>query len=128
VKAAQRDLNHLYRDIPALHELDFESAGFQWVDCHDADQSILVFLRRDKHGRAVICAFNFTPVPRDGYRIGCPEPGFWREIFNSDSSFYGGGNSGNGAGLMSEEKPWMGFQQSLVLTLPPLAGVILAQD
>jgi 1,4-alpha-glucan branching enzyme len=128
VKAAMRDLNHLYRDIPALHELDFDVAGFQWVDCHDADQSILTFLRRDKHGRAVICAFNFTPVPRDGYRIGCPEPGFWREIFNSDSSFYGGGNSGNGAGLMSEEKPWMGFEQSLVLTLPPLAGVILAQD
>ncbi|MEW5768867.1 MAG: 1,4-alpha-glucan branching protein GlgB [Pseudomonadota bacterium] len=128
VKAAVRDLNHLYRDLPALHELDFDAAGFQWVDCHDADQSILVFLRRDKHGRAVIIALNFTPVPRDGYRIGCPAPGFWREIFNSDSGFYGGGNLGNGAGLMSEEQAWMGFGQSLVLTLPPLAGVILAQD
>ena len=132
VKAALRDLNHLYRDIPALHELDFDSAGFQWVDCHDADQSVLVFLRRDKHGRAVIVALNFTPIPREGYRIGCPgvatEPGFWREIFNSDSAFYGGGNLGNGAGLMSEDQAWMGFEQSLVITLPPLAGVILAQD
>jgi 1,4-alpha-glucan branching enzyme len=128
VKAALKDLNHLYRDLPALHELDFDAAGFQWVDCHDADQSILVFLRRDKQGHAVICAFNFTPVPREGYRIGCTSPGFWREIFNSDSAFYGGGNVGNGAGLMSEDLPWMGFGQSLVLTLPPLAGIILAQD
>jgi 1,4-alpha-glucan branching enzyme len=128
VKAALKDLNHLYRDIPALHELDFDPAGFQWVDCHDADQSVLVFLRRDKHGRAVIIALNFTPVPREGYRIGCPAAGFWREIFNSDSDFYGGGNQGNGAGLMSEAQAWMGFDQSLVLTLPPLAGVILAQD
>jgi 1,4-alpha-glucan branching enzyme len=128
VKALLRDLSHLYRDLPPLHELDFEPAGFQWVDCHDADQSILSFLRRDRHGRAVLCAFNFTPVPREGYRIGCPAPGFWREIFNSDSVFYGGSNLGNGAGLMSEDPPWMGFQQSLVLTLPPLAGVILIQD
>ncbi|HNQ05527.1 MAG TPA: 1,4-alpha-glucan branching protein GlgB [Thiobacillaceae bacterium] len=128
VRTALKDLNQLYRGLPALHELDFDGKGFQWVDCHDADQSILVFLRRDAHGRALIVALNFTPVPRDGYRIGCPEPGFWREIFNSDSTFYGGSNLGNGAGLMSEDQPWMGFAQSLVLTLPPLAGVILAQD
>ncbi|MBI5330981.1 MAG: 1,4-alpha-glucan branching protein GlgB [Betaproteobacteria bacterium] len=128
VKGALRDLNHLYRDLPALHELDFESDGFRWVDCHDADQSVLVFLRRDRKGRAVIVALNFTPVPRQGYRIGCPAPGFWREVFNSDSVFYGGGNLGNGAGLMSEAQPWMGYEQSLVLTLPPLAGVVLAQD
>jgi len=128
VKAALRDLNHLYRDLPALHELDFDSAGFQWVDCHDADQSVLVFLRRDKTGRTALVALNFTPIPRHGYRIGCPEPGFWREIFNSDSSYYGGSNLGNGAGLMSENPAWMGFAQSLVLTLPPLAGVILTQD
>ena len=126
VKAMQRDLNHLYRTIPALHELDFDATGFQWVDCHDADQSVLVFLRRDQQDHAVIVAFNFTPVPRDG--IGCPEPGFWREIFNSDSAFYGGSDLGNGVGLMSEEKAWMGFDQSLVITLPPLAAVILAQD
>ncbi len=128
VKNALRDLNRLYRDHPALHELDFDGEGFSWVDCHDADQSVLVFLRRDRKGRCVLIALNFTPVPRQGYRIGCPAPGFWREIFNSDSAFYGGSNTGNGAGLMSERQPWMGYDQSLVLTLPPLAGVILAQD
>jgi len=128
VKRCLRDLNHLYRDLPALHELDFYSDGFAWIDCHDADQSILAFQRRDKQGRSVIVALNFTPVPRDGYRIGAPAAGFWREIFNSDSAFYGGGNLGNGAGLMTEEQPWMGYPQSLVITLPPLAGVVLYQD
>ncbi len=123
-----RDLNRLYRDLPPLHDLDFQVEGFAWIDCHDADQSILTFLRRDRQGRSVVAAFNFTPVPRDGYRIGAPAAGFWREIFNSDSAFYGGGNMGNGAGLMSEELPWMGYPQSLVLTLPPLAGIILYQD
>ncbi len=128
VRRCLRDLNRLYRDLPPLHDLDFQSEGFAWIDCHDADQSILSFLRRDRQGRAVIVALNFTPVPRDGYRIGAPAAGFWREIFNSDSAYYSGGNLGNGAGLMSEALPWMGYAQSLVLTLPPLAGVILYQD
>ena len=123
-----RDINRLYRDLPALHQLDFEREGFDWIDCHDADQSILSFQRRDQRGRAVIVALNFTPVPREGYRIGAPAAGFWREIFNSDSAFYGGGNLGNGAGLMTEEQAWMGYPQSLVITLPPLAGVVLYQD
>jgi len=128
VKRCLRDLNRLYRDLPPLHDLDFQSEGFGWIDCHDADQSILTFQRRDRQGRAVVVALNFTPVPRDGYRIGAPAAGFWREIFNSDSAYYGGGNLGNGAGLLSEDLPWMGYAQSLVLTLPPLAGVILCQD
>ena len=128
IKSCLRDLNHLYRDLPPLHELDFYSEGFAWIDCHDADQSILAFQRRDKQGRAVMVALNFTPVPREGYRLGAPAAGFWREIFNSDSAFYGGGNLGNGAGLMTEEQPWMGYPQSLVITLPPLAGVVLYQD
>ena len=128
IKKCLRDLNRLYRDLPPLHELDFYPEGFAWIDCHDADQSILSFQRRDSQGRSVIVAFNFTPVPREGYRIGAPAAGFWREIFNSDSGFYGGGNLGNGAGLMSEEKPWMGYPQSVVITLPPLAGVVLYQD
>jgi 1,4-alpha-glucan branching enzyme len=123
-----RDLNRLYRDLPPLHDLDFQVEGFAWIDCHDADQSILTFQRRDRQGRSVVVAFNFTPVPREGYRIGAPNAGFWREIFNSDSAFYGGANLGNGAGLMTEDLPWMGYPRSLVLTLPPLAGVILYQD
>jgi 1,4-alpha-glucan branching enzyme len=123
-----RDLNHLYRDLPPLHDLDFQVEGFAWIDCHDADQSVLAFQRRDRQGRAVVVALNFTPVPREGYRIGVPSAGFWREIFNSDSAFYGGGNLGNGAGLMTEALPWMGYEQSVTITLPPLAGVVLYQD
>lgn len=128
VKTMLRDLNRLYRTLPCLHELDFEQEGFAWIDCHDADHSVLSYVRRDRHGRSTIVALNFTPVPREGYRIGCPAPGFWREIFNSDSEYYGGSNLGNGAGLVSEELPWMGYPHSLVITLPPLAGVILMQD
>jgi 1,4-alpha-glucan branching enzyme len=128
ISRCARDLNRLYRDLPPLHDLDFQVEGFAWIDCHDADQSILTFQRRDREGRSVVVALNFTPVPRDGYRIGAPAAGFWREIFNSDSAYYGGGNMGNGAGLMTEDLPWMGYPQSLVLTLPPLACVILYQD
>jgi 1,4-alpha-glucan branching enzyme len=128
VQRCQRDLNRLYRQLPQLHDLDFNVEGFAWIDCHDADQSVLSFLRRDRQGRAVICAFNFTPVPREGYRIGCPSAGLWREIFNSDSEWYGGSNFGNGVGLLAEEQPWMGFEHSLVVTLPPLAGIILSID
>ncbi|MDD4881513.1 MAG: 1,4-alpha-glucan branching protein GlgB [Gallionellaceae bacterium] len=128
VQRCLKDLNRLYRELPQLHDQDFNFDGFGWIDCHDADQSVLSFLRRDRNGRTVICAFNFTPVPRDGYRIGCPAPGMWREIFNSDSEWYGGSNTGNGTGLLAEEQPWMGFQHSLVITLPPLAGVILITD
>lgn len=128
VKTLLRDLNRLYRNLPCLHELDFAPEGFSWIDCHDADQSVLAYIRRDRNGRCAIVALNFTPVPRMGYRIGCPAAGFWREVFNSDSVYYGGSNLGNGAGLMAEEQPWMGYPYSLVITLPPLAGVILLQD
>jgi 1,4-alpha-glucan branching enzyme len=128
VQRCQRDLNRIYRQLPQLHELDFSFDGFAWIDCHDADQSVLSFLRRDSQGRTVVCAFNFTPIPRDGYRIGCPSAGLWREIFNSDSEWYGGSNLGNGVGLLAEDQAWMGFGHSLVVTLPPLAGIILAHD
>ncbi len=128
VQRCLRDLNRLYRNMPPLHDLDFDMEGFAWIDCHDADQSVLTFQRRDRQGRSVIVALNFTPVPRETYRIGAPAAGFWREIFNSDSAFYGGANLGNGAGLVSEEQAWMGYPQSLVISLPPLAGVVLYQD
>jgi 1,4-alpha-glucan branching enzyme len=128
VQTLVRDLGRLYLNLPPLHELDFDSAGFAWIDCHDASQSVLAFVRRDRTGRSVIVALNFTPVPREGYRIGAPAAGFWREIFNSDSEYYGGGNIGNGAGAASEDRPWMGYPHSLVLTLPPLGGVVLSLD
>ena len=126
VQACARDLNVLYRDTPALHELDFDAAGFQWIDCHDADQSVISWIRRDRHGGFVVIAANFTPVPRSPYRIGVPRPGAYRELLNTDSSFYGGSNQGNGEGLLTEAREWMGHGQSLVLTLPPLGLVVLA--
>ncbi len=128
VQRCTRDLGRLHRELPPLHELDFSHDGFAWIDCHDADQSVLTFLRRDRKGRTLIAAFNFTPVPRTGYRIGCSAPGLWREVFNSDSQWYGGSNVGNGAGLLAEEIPWMGFGQSLVITLPPLGAIFLTVD
>ncbi len=128
VQACLRDLNRLYRDTPALHELDFNHEGFRWIDCHDADQSTLSYVRRDRHGGFVVVALNFTPVPRSGYRIGVPEGGYYGEVFNSDSVYYGGSNLGNGHGLAAAPGSWMGFPYSLVITLPPLAAIILRRE
>jgi 1,4-alpha-glucan branching enzyme len=120
-----RDLGRLYLEIPALHELDFEQAGFEWIDCHDADQSVMAFERRARDGSVVVAAFNFTPVPRHGYRIGLPSPGNWHEAFNSDSGFYAGSNSGNAGAIATQALPWMNRQQSAEITLPPLGALIL---
>jgi len=128
VRDLSRDLNHLYLDNLALHDLDFSHEGFSWIDCHDADQSVLSYLRHARDGSFAITALNFTPVPRTGYRIGVPEPGSYHEVLNSDSELYGGSNLGNGAGLVAEDIPWMGFPYSLMLVLPPLAGLILIRN
>ncbi|HFC53179.1 MAG TPA: 1,4-alpha-glucan branching enzyme, partial [Gammaproteobacteria bacterium] len=117
------DLNRCYRDTPSLHGHDFEQQGFQWLDCHDSDQSVLSYLRRSGDSFAV-AVFNFTPVVRHGYRVGVPKPGFYRELLNSDSAHYGGSNTGNGGGVQSEPIPWMGQPHSIQLVLPPLAGMI----
>ncbi|MBF0093192.1 MAG: 1,4-alpha-glucan branching protein GlgB [Alphaproteobacteria bacterium] len=125
-QAAIRDLNHLYRATPALHEKDCESDGFAWIDCHDHDQSILSYLRRGKnHDDVVIVICNFTPAPREFYRVGVPLPGLYAEVFNSDSEIYGGSNMGNGGAVLADEIPMHGHAWSLSLTLPPLAGVVL---
>ncbi len=125
MKQAVADLNRLYREHPALHRHDFEGQGFEWIDCHDADQSVLSYMRKGGNEVAVVVV-NFTPVSRSGYRIGVPRPGRYREIFNSDSALYGGSNVGNGGvELVAREEPWMNQPCSLELTLPPLAGVIL---
>ncbi|WIM04532.1 MAG: 1,4-alpha-glucan branching protein GlgB [Candidatus Nitricoxidivorans perseverans] len=121
-----RDLNHLYAELPALHELDFSHEGFEWIDCHDADQSVVSWLRRARDGRFVVCVLNFTPVPRGGYRLGVPHGGDYREIFNSDSRHYGGGDLGNAGRLFATGQSWMGRPASIELTLPPLAAVFLA--
>lgn len=126
VQACARDLNRLYRDVRALYELDFSADGFQWIDCHDSDQSTLSYVRRARDGSFVVVVLNFTPVPRADYRIGVPQAGHYRELFNSDSTFYGGSNLGNGPGLNAAPGNWMDQPASVCLTLPPLACVILA--
>ncbi len=118
------DLNRLYRELPALHAHDFEPQGFEWIDCHDASQSVISYLRQG-NGQMLIVVLNFTPLPRRDYRIGVPRPGRYREILNSDSAHYGGSNLGNGGELHSEPVPWMGREHSISLTLPPLAALIL---
>ncbi|MFN0303400.1 MAG: 1,4-alpha-glucan branching protein GlgB [Burkholderiales bacterium] len=120
------DLNRLYHDNPALHDLDFDAAGFSWIDCHDADQSIVSFVRQARDGRYVIVALNFTPVPRHGYRLGVPNHTDFQEILNSDSTHYGGSNVGTGGVIAVSNKEWMGRPASIVVTLPPLGGVVLA--
>jgi 1,4-alpha-glucan branching enzyme len=125
VKMAVRDLGRLYCSLPALHDLDFDREGFRWIDCHDADQSVVCFERRARTGEILVAAFNFTPVPRQAYRIGVPVSGAWHEVFNSDSSFYNGSNLGNVGSIHAESVPWMGYEHSAQLTMPPLGAVFL---
>jgi 1,4-alpha-glucan branching enzyme len=121
------DLNKLYTEHMPLHQIDFNHSGFEWIDCHDSSQSILSYLRKDRGGREILVVLNFTPVPREGYRIGVNEPGEYREILNSDSEFYGGSNIGNIDILAADDVPWMGREQSIQLTLPPLGAIILTR-
>jgi 1,4-alpha-glucan branching enzyme len=125
VQNLTRELNRLYVTEAALHQLDFSPEGFQWIDCHDADQSVVSWLRRSRDGRHAVVVLNFTPVPRHGYRLGVPQTGDYLERINTDSAHYGGGNLGNGGLVSAEAKPWMGFPASLSLTLPPLAALVL---
>jgi len=119
-------LNQLHHEMPALHELDFSAEGFQWLDCNDQDQSVIALIRYARDARdAVICILNFTPVPRHNYRIGVPMQAEFEEILNTDSEWYGGSNLGNLGSLESQLRPWMGFDQSIELSLPPLAAVFL---
>lgn len=120
-----RDLNRLYRTEPALHQLDSDPRGFQWLIGDDRGNSVLAWLRRDAEGRPLLVIGNFTPVVREGYRVGVPQEGRWQEIFNSDAACYGGSNVGNGGGILAEATPAHGEQHSLQLTLPPLGVIIL---
>ena len=124
IHALIRDLNALYRRLRPLHHWDVDSRGFEWLRWDESDQSVLSYLRRDEH-EEVIVLLNFTPVPRHGYRVGVPADGTYREIFNSDSRFYGGTDVGNPLELTAEPVPCTGHAHSVVLTLPPLAGVLL---
>ncbi|MCB0172020.1 MAG: 1,4-alpha-glucan branching protein GlgB [Anaerolineae bacterium] len=121
-----RDINHIYKNEPALYEDDFEYTGFQWIDANDSDNSVFSFIRFAKSSEEfVVIVSNFTPVVRADYRIGVHKSGFYREILNSDSSHYWGGNVGNGGGVETEDIPFHGREYSLLLTLPPLSTIWL---
>jgi 1,4-alpha-glucan branching enzyme len=125
VQRYMADLNALYRREPALHQVDFEWFGFEWVDCHNWQDSVLVYIRKAKDPRDyVIACCNFTPVPRVGYKIGVPEACWFDEISNSDSTFYGGSDMGNGGGIQAVPMESHGRPASMEVTLPPLATVI----
>ncbi len=120
------DLNHLQREQPALHEVDFESHGFEWIDMHDVGNSVLSFVRRAKDSADfVVTVCNLTPVPRENYRIGVPEAGHYTELLNSDSERYGGANIGNYGGQTTLDQAWQGRPACLELTLPPLSVIVL---
>ena len=114
---------------PALYELDFEQPGFSWIDCNDRDASLLSFVRHGKReNQRLVVACNFTPVPREDFRLGVPQDGTYRELLNSDSSHYGGANVGNSGSVAAEKIPVNGHPYSLQLVIPPLAAVILKRD
>jgi len=114
------DLNHFYRKTDALHRIDFDPEGFEWIDASDADQSILSFLRHAYNRPSILAVANFTPVVRPGYRVGVPTSGAWREVLSSDATCYGGSGVTNGGQVVADEVPMHGRSHSLELTLPPL--------
>ena len=122
------DLNRLYRDHPALHELDCDPAGFEWIEHDDADNSVFLFVRRGRDGQPLVIACNMTPVVRSGNQVGVPQGGRWREVLNTDAEIYGGSNMGNGGHLNALDEPRHGRPASLLLTLPPLATLVLSPD
>jgi 1,4-alpha-glucan branching enzyme len=126
IQSLVRDLNNLHRTQAPLHHYDFDYHGFEWIDCHDAAQSALTYLRC-KGDEILVVALNFTPVPRTDYRIGVPRPGYYRVLLNSDSAFYDGSNLPS-EGALAEATPWMGRPYSLRITLPPLAGLVMKPE
>jgi 1,4-alpha-glucan branching enzyme len=129
VQSLVRDLNRFYREEPALWELDSDPAGFYWLEANDADNSVVAFARQSADGhRVVVCVMNLTPVIREGYRIGLPHGGAWREAINTDADCYGGSGVGNGWGIVVETVPWHNQSHSAALTLPPLGTLWLVPD
>ncbi len=118
-----RDLGILYKQEAAFWEVDHHSDGFEWIWCDDAESSIVSFVRKSAKGEKILCVFNFTPVPRHGYRVGAPESGIWKEVFNTDAEMYGGGNVGNAGEVRTEEIPWQNKPCSIALNVPPLGAV-----
>jgi 1,4-alpha-glucan branching enzyme len=128
IQALVRDLNAIYRAEPALYELDVEPAGFRWLDANDPEHNIFAFLRAPAGGgRSVVVVCNLSPVPREGFRVGLPAAGRWREALNTDSTRYAGTGVCNGE-LWAEEVRWQAQPWSAVLTLPPLGVVFLVPE
>jgi 1,4-alpha-glucan branching enzyme len=128
IQALVRDLNAIYRAEPALYELDFEPAGFRWLDANDPEHNIFAFLRAPAAGgRSVVVVCNFSPVPRERYRVGLPAPGRWREMLNTDSTRYGGSGVSTGE-VWADEVRWQGQPWSAALTLPPLGVLFLVPE
>jgi 1,4-alpha-glucan branching enzyme len=123
-----RDLNRVYHGHPALWERDSEPAGFGWIDPNDTDSNVLSFIRWSAGGEPLVCLCNFSPVVREGYRLGLPRTGRWKEVLNTDAEAYGGSNVGNLGAVESEAIGWDGQPASARVTLPPLATVWLAPD
>lgn len=129
VQSLVRDLNTHYRAEPALWELDFDPAGFRWLEPNDAAANVLAFIRLPRDGvRPVVCVLNLSSIPRPGYRVGLPRGGRWQELLNTDSEFYGGSGVGNMGGVTAEDKPWHDQPYSADVTLPPLAAVWLVPE
>jgi 1,4-alpha-glucan branching enzyme len=131
MQAFVADLNRVYRSEPALYRHDFNYQSFEWIDFHDSDNSVISFIRQSVDHKQELLMFvcNFTPLPHFNYRIGAPVAGYYRELLNSDSAFYGGSDLGNeGGGCLAEPTPWQGQPYSLNLTLPPLSTVILKPE
>ncbi len=117
-----KDLNYFYKTEPVMYELDFSIDGFEWIDSHDWEQSIISFIRKGKNtGEIILVVCNFTSIPRYNYRVGIPHGGFWREVLNSDAEIYGGSGCGNFRGVEAATIPAQGRCNSLSLTLPPLS-------
>jgi len=124
-----RDLNAVYRHEPSLHQVDFDGSGFSWIDCHDAEHSVVSLMRRARNGMDfTVAVANFTPVPRSGYVVGVPAAGTYRELLNSDASVYGGTDVGNGGLIAADGPPAHGFGVSLRLTVPPLGFLLLKKN
>ena len=126
VRDLVRDLNRIYRDEPALWEVDFSHEGFRWLEPNDAMNNVLAFMRISRDGtRKLLCVANLSPVPRDRYRVGLPEDGSWLKVLNTDSTYYGGGGVGNLGSVEAEERGWHGQAYSAEVALPPLGVVWL---
>jgi 1,4-alpha-glucan branching enzyme len=126
VRDLVRDLNRIYRDEPALWEVDFSSDGFRWLEPNDAMNNVFAFMRVSREGaRNLVCIANLAPVPREAYRVGLPAGGDWQELLNTDSTFYGGGGIGNMGKVTAEERPWHDQPFSAQVMLPPLGVVWL---